>query len=684
MDDESFFALIRNYLGPVRTPYNKHELIGAMVEFLSRDETRQRIVEHTDHEDRLLLAAVELLGHPSEEILYRFLEDQFDYGRFRWLVANHRDRLLLIDGTTPEAVRINPLLRTPLLVERLHPEQLLAGIPLEGNASEQPGELPWFSRIFVATFYAFLREEPELFTRNGALRKRILSSLRDRFGSLFQDQTGQTQLRTALLALKTLELIDQDDKTETIRLRHDAWDELSELPDNWIQALLWATLLTGTLERAFDIAPVLIEFARRVPRDRSFSDVEIVRILRLTGTGMHLPFDRESPARLAETGFLLPTGDRFRINTTAARSLETAQGSSTGAALHSNMEITITPDLSFRALLDLAAIARLRRFDVMPVLELTERSLTSARRIDRDQAPETLRRITGTELPQNVSFLLKQWQTRAGAVRLIQGLILRVEGEAAELVESSAAFGAYVQERLAPGIFLLRPDSRKDVDTLLNELGIGSPGGLEQPPMADARTPEYRRFYQRHQQPVLAAHPSISFDKIPPGTGRESGAESGSGAAVESPPPERPEQPKQPEEHRRLQDLLAALKEQDLAEEVYQELALRIERKLILFPEQIRSDLVPTYGVEARGLDYIGKIRIAEQAIRDKELLEVIMRDTDGSPRRMLVHPREIKESGGDLMLRALQLPEEAPVRIRIRRASLVRRLSGTLLRRRR
>ncbi len=119
-----------------------------------------------------------------------------------------------------------------------------------------------------------------------------------------------------------------------------------------------------------------------------------------------------------------------------------------------------------------------------------------------------------------------------------------------------------------------------------------------------------------------------------------------------------------------------------MSEDVRRELALRIDRKLILFPEQIRGDVIPQYGTEARGLDYLGKIRLIERAISNGDLLEIVMRAGAGTPQRVLVQPREIVESGDDLMLRARQEPDQHAIRIRIRRISLVRRLSGTLLRR--
>ncbi len=640
-----------------------------MVEFLSREDTRGRIRELMDADDRLLLAAVVLLGHPSEEQLFQFLDDQIDFGHLHWKVANLKDRLLLISGSTPDTVRVNPVLEEELLQQEVQPEKLLAGRTLDLREGSAPEELPWFSRALATALYSFFREHREVFTRSGALRKRVVQTLEERFQPVFTGDTGRERFDLALRALETLGLVTRDEGT--VILIHDAWDELCELPDNWIQGLLWATLVSTSVKRAFEAVPLLLEFCRTIPRDRWFTSAEIRRLLRLTGTG--LTPGPDTPERLAETGLLLPHDRGFRLNGTAAATLERSRDTRSGAALHANMEITVSPELTFRALLDLAAIAFLRRFDVMPVLELKETSVTEARRIEREEAQNTLRRITGAPLPQNVSYLLEQWSSRAASARLIQGLVLRLEPETAGELEGVPEFLTCIEERLAPGIFLLRPENQDEIERILRRIGIGGHLRVETAQPQHRDVPEYRRLYQRLQQPALPARRGVHFQDIPPL--EEPAGDHDSESATED---------------RRLdsgdntpESLLHHLKQQNAPEEVERELALRIEHKLILFPDQIRSDIVPRYGVEARGLDYLGKIRIAEQAIQDKELLEVIMRTAAGTPQRLLVRPREIAESGGDLMLRALQLPENNPVRIRIRRASLVRRLSGTLLRRR-
>ncbi|POR04767.1 hypothetical protein AU468_02395 [Alkalispirochaeta sphaeroplastigenens] len=679
LEDESFFALIRNYLGPVRTPYNKHDLIAGMIEFLSREETRRAIRARIDDEDELLLAATALLGQAREDQLYRFLEDRLDYARFRWLLLNLRDRLLLIDGSSPATVRINPLLAETTLGPATDPRKLIAGEPLLREILDTPGELPWLSAACAAALYAFLREEPNLYTQAGKLRKRTATRLEERFGTLLTGPVGEERLETALRGLATLELLAFHDD-EGVLLRPQAWDELADLPEEWIQALLWAAPLASATPEAFDIAALLIAFAGTLPRERSFSRGEILRILRLTEAGQNqtFPFTGETPDLLARVGLLLPLGapeeppERFRLNPAAAALLERAPGSSGKAALQATMEINVPPGTLFRDRLDLARITALRRFDVMVVLELSRESLSSALREDQIAARETILRICGPSLPQNVDFLLHRWQDRLQAVRLIRGVVLVIHQEAEELLGSAEQLEPFIQERLAPGVMLVAPEAVPRVEEHLRSLGFHGSVRLEPAASGGAPPPEYRRFLQRHRGSALAP-PA-------PGYSRREPPSPGAGSAPQERPDHLPEAAVSPAESLTA-TLMETLEAQDLPQEAARELALRIEGKLILFPEQISPDVVARHGVEAKGLDYLGKIRLVEQAIREEELLEVIMRTTEGAPVKLLLRPRELIQSGEDLMLRALELPEGKPLRIRIRRASLVRRLSGTLLR---
>lgn len=640
------------------------------MEFLTRRETRQRIQRSIDAEDHTLLAAIGLLGQPDEDTLFRFVENRFDFGRFRWMVMNHRDRLLVIDGSAPGTVMINPLLADDPIGAVVQPRELIAGMAISPDDAPRE-ELPWFSRTFVLSLYAFLREDSELFTRSGALRKRTEARLSDRFGMILTGDQGVDRLQTALTALVSLGLLSRESHGQ-VALRPDSWDELARVPDRWIQALLWAAALNASVEHAFDVAALLLEFIQRVPNDKTFSAVEIHRIIQLMDNGNTLAGTPDGADRLAETGVLLRQGERFAINPAVQALLEDP---APGITIQANMDITVHPETPFRDLLDLARIAHLKRYDIVAVFELTENGFTSARREDRDTAIPTLENLSGGTIPQNVKFLLDRWIAHTRAVRLLHGLVLVVEQDAAEILHETEAFRPYIRERLGPGVFLIDRTHEADLENLLRSLGISSTVQRETTSEVDVDTPEYYRYYLRRQQPLLTANRGGIH--LPVESDSSHAAEEPRATATPAEPPEPPEPPELTYT-RELADYLETL---DLPADVHQELALRIERKLILYPEQIRSDVIPQYGIEARGLDYVGKIRIAEQAIKSRELLEIIMRSAEGAPQRLLVQPREMVQSGDDLMLRAVQLPEQNPVRVRIRRASLVRRLSGTLLR---
>jgi hypothetical protein len=702
LDDESFFSLYRNYRGPVETPYNKHDLIGDLRDFVIRVETRQRIIERLDRTDLVILSAVDLLGTPDERRLARFLEGEVEPPALRDRVLNLKDRLLLIDGRGDTTLHVNPLLQEDLVQAGMGAETLVSGSPvsdgIEGVLSAGPA---WLSIPFALALYPIIRDNEEFFTRTGSLRKRVQSELETRFATLLDGEAGTTRFRIAVAALETAGLARR--REERIELRPESWSELAPLPDRWILGLLWGSALTSSVERAFEYAELLLQLVETVAVDREFTLGEILRLLQLTGNGASLPIDRDTIARLAEIGFLLSrttgpedTGVVYRLNPLASGMIPAefdgpVEGRRSGGAeaarqnairVHANMEASAPPGVPYADLLAVAQVAELNRYDVVPSFVFTESSVSAARRDGIDNPLEQVQRVAG-ELPQNVAFLLRRWQERAGAVRLLRGLVLIAGEEEAAILRKTGEFQELLREEPAPGVFLMVDDPRR-IERLLTRLELGASTTVEGPPVIDPDVPEYERLFQRFRQPMLL--PAAPPLRRPQGSARGKNHAGGADLAANAGSDAAGGEPDQGDQGD-LGDLgtevlkkhLAAT---DLPEDVRQEISLRIDRKLILFPEQIREDITSHFGTEARGLDYLGKIRLIEQAIAAGDMLEVVTRSASGSPQRVLVQPREIVQNGNDLMLRARQEPDLQGVRIRIRKISLVRRLSGTLLRR--
>jgi len=667
LNDESFFSLYRNYRGPIQTPYNKHGLITDLRDFLARPDTLERITRVLDATDRIVLSAVDLLEAPDEHALQRFLDGELEPAMLRDRILNLKDRLLLIEESGAGTLLLNPVAAEHLRAAGLGAYTLVAGTEIPAPARMDAAAPPWLTVPFVTALYSFLRDSGDLFTRTGSIRKRASSGLESQFGTLLSEEAGANRLRTAVGALETVGLARREG--ERVLIRPESWEELAAVPDRWIQALLWGAALTSSVERAFEYAELLLEFNDVATPDREFTLGELVRLIQLTGNGMALPIDRDTVFRLVDIGVLVarevendPQSPRFHLNPSVPTLISSEYAGSGEIRVQANMEISLPPGVTYAHALTVAQIGELIRYDVVPSFRLSDASIAAARRDGLDRPVEQLREIAG-ELPQNVRFLIQRWQERAGAVRLLRGLLLIAGAEEATILQGSPEFNELLREEISAGVFLMKDESRQ-VERLLGKLELGTATMVEGQRPVDVDIPEYGRLYQRYQQPAITSGRTVT-----PEAEAEPNAPAGAAESQDS-------------AEEMIQSLKDQLHRQDLPEDIRQELELRIERKLILFPDQIRGDVVPQYGTEARGLDYLGKIRLIEQAISNGDLLEIITRSAAGSPQRVLVQPREVVERGSDLMLRARQEPDHQAIRIRIRRISLVRRLSGTLLRR--
>lgn len=673
LDDESFFALMRNYLGPIKTPYNKHDLIRELTALLLREKTIQQIRGHLSGEDIPVLQAISLLSEPQEGELTQFLQGTLSGTGVQQKLINLRDRLLIIPTEhRAGGVCINPVVAPWLLDEIGRHRTPVAGTPIAGtpiggpavSASAGVSALPWFTNRCVAALIALFQEEPEFFTRTGTVRKRAERRRDECFGPLFHGDEGTERFTLAVHALETLELVHRREDGR-IFVRRDSVDQLTEIPERWVQALLWGAVTTDSLDNAVIRGEMITQLLLELPRDRRWSTGEMIRLIMLTQPHGAAPPDEAMVSALAAVDVLIRQGELYAVNPVAGDEL-TRTDHSPAVHVSASMTIAIPPGCTTGAVFTVARIAQLQQFDVVTTFILSEEYLLQLPREDRQNALHDLRELAG-ELPQNVEFLMNRWQTRGDATRLLQGLILTVNEEHRAVVERDDEFQRILRETIAPGVYLMNPTSRTAVQRILQRLGMGTPAALEETPPIDASAPDFLRLVRLRQQPMLIGGAKALRDILAP-------------APAPAPPPDNSDSDSEPKQWD-AEQLYEHLSSLALPEDVERELALRIERKLILFPEQLRREVVPPGGMEARGLDYLGKVRLAESAISEGEMLEVILRNPSGQPERIRVMPRELVKQQDDLFLRALQLPGEEAVRIRLRRVSLLRRLRGTLVR---
>lgn len=647
LPDESFFAVITNYLGPVESPFQKHDLLRNLQAFLLRPSTLDRIVSLISRKEGRLLGAISLLYNVDTDLLVRFFTGDIAPSAIRSSVTNLIDRLLIIrDGSGH--LLVNPIFREKLR-ERVFPRSPL--IPRVGVPPQDVPETPWFTFSLACALRSFLNFNTDPFTQSGSLKRRFSSSLHETFSGIFFEGDGG-RFQQVFRALRTLGLLYRNDEG-AITINHDAWEEFSEIPLSVINPLLWSAAGTDSVEEAFRYGTSISHLVSRWSAGFGTTRSGIHHLLYLAepeGGRLvdYLPI-------LKSFGVILDYADWYTISPASRQLLELQQ---TGSAilLQATLEITVTGTPSGTDLATLAGCSEILTYDQAPRYELTERSVLRAFR-SRDGRSILPFLETLGPVPQNIRFQIGRWEEHAQAARLSRNTVLRLKEEEEHILLHSEEFMKLEGEKIADGVYIFPQSVEKQIIALLSVMEI--PVGIDSPPTTEPY-PEYVRYYGRLSQPTL----------FPPTLDRilETTASTSDEGREEIPS--------------FLEEIFDRIKSSRLPENLRRELDLRIHRKLILFPEQLYRTPAVTSLSEAQGLDYLGKVRIIEQAAAEGGLLEIVTRNSTGAPEKILVHPLEIDKTTSDLILRARRDEDQKPLRIRIRKIALIRKLSGTLIRR--
>jgi len=651
LGDEAFFELVRNYLGPVKTPFNKHDLIARLEGFLRKETIQDRIVGLIDDEDAELLTAIWMLGEPDFDEIYLFFARQRSYLDLHQRLLNLEDRLLIYRAG--EHLRINPILLERLEQSVLRVERLFAS--RERADTDPEARPPWVSDTLLIALHSYLCEGPEVFRADRSLRKRALNDLRERLPVVIEPAAhpeGQLRATPLLEALLAAGAVAEEGGIYPVS---DVWDELASLtPLQRIAAIIAA--ISGEEDDPGSLAAAIEGVVTTLPGGRAMSSLSVERLLLILAPDQPAETCRRAREMMTIAGLLIPVDEEFVL----VAELPIEHEERKPLVVQPNFELTMPEEFSFADGLLVARISKLKRHDRYPRFELTKERVAASLRngLDIESIIERLTALAGGQLPQNVVVTMQSWAGEHESVRLFKGVVLTVEEARRPVVEHAATVQRLVRERLAPGVYLL---DERDVEAMQQAL---EDAGVE-------LVPEIAATPRRGPAPVrTASAPLIDHNRLATFS-RVFGVASAGPAA-------------KPESQAWLEDIQERLDDKSLTPEQREELAGRVRNKLILAVEQVRSDTFKTEKTEARGLDYVGKVRIIEQAIRTgSSLLEIIERGEDGSPHRRLVEPMEMNKRENELVLVGEELPRRSRVELLVRKLGLVRRLRSGLVRRR-
>ena len=724
LDDVPFFDLIRGYLGDIRTPFNKQRLVDELAGFLGRRENLQTLTAYLDATDRKLIAAISSLNEPTAAELTSFFDGELSFAELHGILLNLEERLIVYRFQDASARR---LAVNPILSPALEPFERDASILYPASAAQGETDLPRsraaLDDVALAAAAAFVERRADLFKADGSFRKKAAEEA----ASIFPADDFERAVRT-LRGLGALRLSAAGVVVDGARLRslaeaspfdrraycaaalcaselspaHDLFgesgndadeDEAAEtgarragspsfgrVPRERLSS--WARLFVSfldALDPALSYPPTTLarimdtrERAAAAPRKRRWEarDADPAAGLR-DGTDPSA-FRRAAVDSLVAVGLLERADDgacrRTLLNPAAPVPVENA--ANPVIVLDAAFSVVAYPEIGFIDALSLGAFLDVREAGRAVRYELTRDSAVRGfdRGISVDKMLGLLESLARRPVAQNVRWSLKEWFERYSSVCVYHGTVLVVAPDRRYLMQASP-IAELVRRELAPGVYLLSARDETEAAKALSKAGVDivaipsdGPSGAE---ATELRLPVFPAITRHRAENPLAASLAAVRAASPAG-GAAGGAAEESGESKKA-------------VDAKLAELRALLEAKRLPKDQRDELAARIDRRVVLSARQLVGAAVRYEKLEAKGLDYVGKVRVAEQAIAAGALVELFWRGPKGEPVRALGSPLALDKSGGEVELIVDPAPRGEALRVPIGKISLLRRIKRSM-----
>ncbi len=638
LSDSAFLDLMRNYLGRVETPYNKHDLINRLTRYLKGEDVQEAILEAIDEEDARTVTAVALLSRPTLADLSDLFPESVSFLSLHEQLRNLEDRLLLFRDLDTEVLYLNPILEPRLSEAVLDPTLL---IEVRKAPTTQPPR-PWVTDSLLLALVSVAGTSVGPAVAKRSLTKRELTDVCQAIPVLAEEEPET--VASLIRALGSLGLMEEEDGALVPSL--PVLRRFGDLEYSERLALLVAALAGEPGEPDEAVADAVVAIMEELSPDREYKE-SALRVVHHLRSRRRVSWESLAE-HLVTVGLLTRSkskGDWLRP------SRGTPETTESPLTIQAGNEVTLSAGIRFAEGLPVAVCGVLRRHDLVGTYEITRESVAMAdqRGFPIQELPGMLAELATRELPQSLAFNLDSWLSERARLSLTFAAVLTVDQNRRAFLDGNQAFNDYVLSTPAPGVYLLDPRREQEWRRLLADLGF--------PHLPRNRTAgnEYARWAK--PQP---AGSSSRLQQLLSNAGEIRRRDRASKSKTKA--------------------LLKELDDRGLPPEVAKEMALRIEKKLILFSKQLSFDIGSRDRQEARGLDYVGKVRVIEQALREgDETLEVVVKRSSGEPVQMRLRPEELQKRGTRLLLKAFS-SEGEEVSLPVEKISLVRRLRGFLI----
>ncbi len=613
--EENFFYIAHNYLGPVKSPFHKPQVIDRLSLFFSQEPIQKRMIELLDTLDIEILSLLALTGAIGAEEVIDLLSPRHGYAAIFWRLSSLQSRLILLGEEG--RLTFNPLIQERLL-ERCSLAALLGD--LDGESVVQPH----LSVEFVRAYLSLVLAEQRFGFKESHLA--VFPSFAEEQLRLLIPLVGDLMQRMGIFkATKPPQLVEE---------RSDA---LLALGDE----ALWAVLLAATMSGPSITSAVSFsgEVVSLLQQAGSMGEEALSLLLRILSKRHGIACPPNFIQSMVTLG-VIGEGPVHR-----ATRLEREDE---GDELLVDSDFTINYLGSRRDRDILHRFATIETFDLQRRWRVSKESVVRA--FDSGLPFSTIEAyLTAHTHDGSAASLIKQMallDERYGMLTIHDALTLVVDERVAHLVEHLPALAEHHIKKLSPTIFLMRRDSEERWRKILTDAGqlVGSTHRQAVVVQKEeAINPFFFTYIElvRHEwtAPVLA-----TFG-----------------------PPAQPiiDEP-----------LRAAIRgAKGLTPAQREDLLSRFAQRLILSPSQIAAQVLDAV-IEAGGFDYQGKLTLCRQAVGKKHITLQLRIDEE---ELFVWALEISTSSEGEALLKALVLATKVERIIPIRRIFTVRMLRTQL-----
>jgi hypothetical protein len=293
-------------------------------------------------------------------------------------------------------------------------------------------------------------------------------------------------------------------------------------------------------------------------------------------------------------------------------------------AADSPYSFLVYPEIAYNDVITLASFSRVTEAGAAVRFELNRDYVMRAfnQGMSADTMIALLQRLSHNRIDENLIFTLRDWEKRHGEVRLLNGIVLTLAPERRYLTQTQPLAGL-ITETLAPGIYLLPQEAEEKAAAALRKAGAviftGQGKSNAKAGFADAGGSPHTLSGNFYQTLGSSLHNTGGNLK---GTASQKHREHA--ATSEGATPEGDTEKKQ-SASTLIDSFRSILEKMPVGGEERDELGMRIDRRMILCESQLKDAVIRYEKLEARGLDYSGKVLIARQAISLQTPVEIYL-----------------------------------------------------------